>query len=67
MLMLNNMNLKEKNLKKNSNQLWLKYIKNKVDKECQIWEAWVDKDLTCQTKVVTKVEDRALKLMKLID
>jgi len=63
---LNNMNLKEKNLKKNSNLLWLKYIRNKVDKECQTWEAWVAKDLTCQTKD-NKVVDRVHKLMKLID
>jgi len=66
MLPLNNMKEKEKNLKKNSNQSWLKSTKNKVDK-CQTWEVWVE---TCQTWViwVVKVKDnRAHKLMKLID
>jgi len=63
MLLLKNTNLKEKNLKKNSNQSWLNFIKDKVDK-CQIWAVWE----------VTSVKDnnnhpatRDLKLMKLID
>merc|ERR1712196_475417 len=66
MLPLNNMKEKEKNLKKNSNQSWLKSIKNKVDK-CQTWAEWVE---TCQIWEIweAKVKDnRAHKLMKLID
>merc|ERR1712159_773752 len=64
MPLLKNMNLKEKNLKQNSNQSWLNSTKDKVDK-CQIWEIW-EVDSTHNKEVETKVV-RDLKLMKLID
>jgi len=64
MLLLKNMNLKEKNLKKNSNQLWLNFTKVKVDK-CQIWEIW-EVDSIHNKEVETKVT-RVHKLMKLIE
>merc|ERR1712196_346246 len=67
MLLLNNMKAKEKNSKKNSNQSWLNFTKDKVDK-CQTWEIWVA--VICQTweiwEAVAK-ETRVHKLMKLID
>merc|ERR1719240_1506058 len=52
-LPLKNMNLREKNLKKNSNQSWPNST-DKVDKvdKCQIWEVWEAKASTCQIREV---------------
>jgi len=63
-LLLKNMNLKEKPLKKNSNQLWLNFTKDKVDK-CQTWEEWeVD---SIHNKEVENKPKKVQKLTKLIE
>jgi len=64
MLLMKNMNLKEKKWTKKSVQSCKKYIKPLVDKACQIWVAWEAKEVAWEAK---EVDNRALKLMKLID